>query len=566
MRKILSVFILIVAISPAGIAQNFTTQRLDSLYTAFVKLKSMNGKAEESNQIANAAVADTKPVKCGMSLVSEVKFNIDKFNLKQQMVLRSLFERPSSDTSFVTPSGFFRVHYLTDAINKPGYSLDSLALAIDSAYNFEVNYLGYPAPPRDQGEGGDDLYDIYLKNLGNMYGYTEPEEEIIAGSNKYYTYIVIDNDFAGSAYNTRGINAARVTVAHEMHHAIQMGDYIYRSSDQYFYELTSTAMEDFVFTTVNDYYAYMPAYFEHPSARSFTSFRNYSNDGYDLAVWDIYLRTRFGFDIIKNQWELMPLQRAIDAIKNSIINEGATFGDVFNQFGIWTFFTNYRAKPGEYFPEAADYPLIKPFTVLEFTPPQKVVKISSPPVANNFIEFVKQGAVFTESDTLFAIVSNTDTRSSINDNKQTFQFEFSLYNSPADGSVKINDNYYYKLAAENTQFWNVSEVLNNDTIGAVTNKINIDYAFPSPFSYKNNYYLFLPVDPGVTKLVDYNIYTSAMKLVFKGSEEATIINGQAVVKWNAKNENNEKLPSGVYIFVTKSGDNIKKGKLVIFND
>ena len=63
---------------------------------------------------------------------------------------------------------------------------------------------------------------------------------------------------------TKGINAARVTVAHEFHHAIQLGNYSYRDSDLFFYELTSTSMEEFVFNSVNDYYNYLTDYFYFP--------------------------------------------------------------------------------------------------------------------------------------------------------------------------------------------------------------------------------------------------------------------------------------------------------------
>ena len=38
------------------------------------------------------------------------------------------------------------------------------------------------------------------------------------------------------------------------------------------------------------------------------------------------------------------------------------------------------------------------------------------------------------------------------------------------------------------------------------------------------------------------------------------------VTWNVKDENDEKIPSGVYLYVTKRGNEIQKGKLAIFND
>jgi hypothetical protein len=37
------------------------------------------------------------------------------------------------------------------------------------------------------------------------------------------------------------------------------------------------------------------------------------------------------------------------------------------------------------------------------------------------------------------------------------------------------------------------------------------------------------------------------------------------ITWNALDENSDRLPSGVYIYVIQKGDEITKGKVVIFN-
>ncbi len=81
--------------------------------------------------------------------------------------------------------------------------------------------------------------------------------------------------------------------------------------------------------TVNDYYAYMSTYFNNPENPL------PSNDGYNLAVWNIYLEKNFSFDILKNQWQLIPSTPAIKAIALSIDNEGSTLGNELNKFGIW---------------------------------------------------------------------------------------------------------------------------------------------------------------------------------------------------------------------------------------
>ena len=41
------------------------------------------------------------------------------------------------------------------------------------------------------------------------------------------------------------------------------------------------------------------------------------------------------------------------------------------------------------------------------------------------------------------------------------------------------------------------------------------------------------------------------------------VNGQKVIKWNCRIRKNEKLHSGIYIYIIKSGDNLTKGKIGI---
>ena len=63
-----------------------------------------------------------------------------------------------------------------------------------------------------------------------------------------------------------------------------------------------------------------------------------------------------------------------------------------------------------------------------------------------------------------------------------------------------------------------------------------------------------------------NIYNIGMKLIYSVKQSVIDYNGRKMAKWNGMDKNNNRLSSGVYIYVTKSGDEIKKGKLVIFNE
>ncbi len=535
-------------------AQELNRTQLDSLYNLYVSIRTSSNEQRHGIQSI-----DTTHIKCAFGIVSYIKFNFDRFLPAQKSILKVLFDRPTTDTSIVSPNGFFRIHYNISGPAAPKYSIDSLAIALDSAYNFEVNYLGYPPPPSDNGAGGDNKYDIYVINLGNTYGDTQPETETYSGSGCYTSYMEINNDFTG--FYTTGINAARVTVAHEFHHSIQIGDYIYRyDTDGFFYELTSTSMEHFVYPSIHDYYEYLPFYFNDPQ-NCFGQNGGYQE--YALAIWNIFLQENYGYGIIKQQWQLMPQMRALQAISNSFINYQTSFGEQLNKFGVWTFFTNYRSIPGQYFQDALHYPVIQPITTINFNPPSKTLQLNTAPVSNTFIQFVNP----TNLDTLSTLVTNADISKGI-DSVDTFvPFNYSLFNSPQSGSIKLTNDYFESFSADKPAFWLTASVLNNQVLtqgNYVTE--NIDYAFPSPFNYKNNAFVYIPANPDKFGYADVNIFSASMKLVYSSHQKVSYIYGQKVIRWDGLDNNSNKLSSGVYIFVVKSGDSISKGKLVIFNE
>jgi len=540
-------------------------EELDSLYYKFIQVR-----APHLLELPQELTAEER--KCGFEIVNRVKINFESFSAEQQAVLKPLLQRPVMQTSIVSPSGFFRIHYDTTGFSVPSYissasieaNVQEVVKAIDSTYSFEVDYLGYPQPPSDGNEGGDNLYDVYIINQpSGLYGFTLFENEIEPGSKKYTSYQVIDNNYTG--YFSEGVFGLRVTCAHEFHHAIQGGNYIFRPSDTYFYELTSTAFEEFVYDDVNDYFQYLSSYFAHPDKPM------PQQNGYNMAIWNIYLKETFGFAILKTQWELMPDFSAITTINNSIINEGSALPRELNKFGIWTYFTNYKAIPGIYFKDAAEFPLITPAGTVQFTPPSETVHMMANPITNNFIEFT----VNTNGDTLYVIVSNGDAASAITNITQDFNFDYVLFNNPNSGERKLTTEYSSDFNVVEPPFWSVSEILNNqivleDTIPHQPTG-SISYAYPNPFTYEKNYItgslIFLPADLVVGETVDFNVYSVAMQLFYSKEEAIKNLPGdQKGVVWNGLDNDGNKLASGVYIYVIKKGDDVIKGKVVIFNE
>jgi len=554
--------LLIVLMSSKILPQELSKVELDSLYSLFAFIKGVNSSDRLQKQLQeNPAIT-----KCGMELVNTLSQNLVHYSSEQQQILSKILERPQSQTSTVSPGGFFRVHYDLTGNNALGYDLNLLLQALDSAYNFEINFLGYPPPPSDGVEGGDDKYDIYIQNLAGLYGYTQFENKF--ADSRWTSFMVIDNDYVG--YYSSGINGAKVTVAHEFHHGIQGGNYAptgsnspFRNSDVFYYEITSTSMEEFVQDDVNDYYAYMPSYFQNPETAMSL------NDGYNLAIWNIYLQNNFGFDILKRQWELIPGNDALKAIAISIDENGSTFGNELNKFGIWTYFTNSRnIYPNEYFEEASSYPLITPTASLSFTPPSDVYNMTIAPVANYFLRIN-----LPSSDGVFySIITNSDYQKSAN---QTLPFTFSIFQDTVNGQKIINDFYSASFDKDGVPFWNNAGILNNivvygDSSYSFPNIEGETFAYPMPIkkSAATTLNIAFQSDSNIGQEIDINIYSAGAELYYSGKK---IIQSSYLKNSNkyceiSLSKNDFDYPSGVYIYVIKSGEDIFKGKLVIFND
>ncbi len=565
--KALILFIIILLNVNFSYSQSLTKKELDSLYNKLIYLNSQQFKVKSVQSVEG----ETKYDKCGFGLVSSLMANINRFTPQQQSNIKKILQRPVLQDSMVTPDGYFRIHYDHDGTDKPSYDglsvndcLDLISQALDSVYRFEVGYLGYLSPTIP--------YDIYItSNTSGSYGYTDPELDKPTGNGTFASYIVIHNNY--QYFQTKGINGAKVTLAHEFFHAIQIARYYYRyNTDGFFYELSSTAMEDFVYNNINDYYNYLPYYFNNTEDAFGCSSCNGGEQEYALGIWNIFLRDRFGsnnikkgYDILKRQWELMPQMRAIEAINTSILEYGSSYRREFNEFGIWLFYTNYRAINGLYFKEAVNYPLLHILNKFESIPANSI-NASTSPTSENYVRFI-QKIDNNNFDTLDVIVSNSDYRNGIDSMDNQFSYKLSVSYNP----VSLSNNYDINLFTNNSSVWSSTVILDDniiirDTTNPPSQVVSLDYAYPNPFYYSLNNHIEIPTAINEYKKVDLSIYTISMQLVYSANDYASPgKKGSYILRWNGLNSNGEKLPSGVYIYYTKNGSNTTSGKIVIFN-
>ena len=217
-------------------------------------------------------------------------------NCSEHIPKNDNYERPILDHTIVSPSGHFMIHYNDYRINIEDYAHE-VGIAADKSRAFIIDSLGFKAEIPDD----DGIYDIYIMQLNNgEYGINIPEQK---EEDVYYdgsSWVEIDDDFIGNLYITTGLDAMKITVAHEFFHAIQRAYAPFHGYNSFFYELSSVWIEDLIYPDVNDYIEFSQEgddYFESP----YSNMNSYK--GYGLGLYGHYINYMFDDDIMRYIWE-----------------------------------------------------------------------------------------------------------------------------------------------------------------------------------------------------------------------------------------------------------------------
>lgn len=511
---------------------------------------------------------DFKPFdtgKCGFNLYVEAGKNWDSFSELQKTNIKKSLERPRLQASILSPSKKFRIHFDTTGVNEPflfdqngsripnswKMYVDSVAKYIDSVYNVEVNLLGFEFDFNDNGAGGGNEYDIYIQDLDDgLYGETvfDPSSPLPRGgvAKRYLSYMRIDNSYYETSYYTRGIDGLKVTLAHEFGHAVQILSYGLWFEDIWFYEMTSTWLEEVVFDEVNDYYAYIPKFF-----RS-TKTPIYLQDGYSLVVLGIFLQGRFTHRIMVKAWEnirnytaLLSLEFALNFFNSSLKRE-------FVEFSLWNYYTGSRAKTGYYYKEAKNYPEIRFETQpVVITSNEAMVENSTGALSTQYYKFIWR------SDTIIAIISNVNLNSAFARFEDEFIFQYHITTGTYEGYTTLGNGLRAKLKVSDFDNWGNLNILNSRV--ALAKDANV---FPNPFYADGVEKILIPVDPNVQE-VELKIFTAGLDLVYSAKLKPEFNLGDYFVSWNGRDGNGELVKSGVYIYFVNSGKVEKIGKFVL---
>jgi hypothetical protein len=166
----------------------------------------------------------------------------------------------------------------------------------------EVGGLGYRQPVKDGRRGGNNRFDVYLKDVGasGLFGYCAPERTTNNSRWRASGYCVLDDDFARSQFGRRPILSLKATAAHEFFHAVQFAyDY---AEDGWFMEATATWMEERVFDGVNDNRRYLDAGQLAFPGRPLDVFEDFGAAQYGNWVFFEYLSGQFGTAVVRSAW------------------------------------------------------------------------------------------------------------------------------------------------------------------------------------------------------------------------------------------------------------------------
>ncbi len=267
----------------------------------------------------------------------------------------------------------------TDGNGRPDH-VDTTLRTMDEVWQREVVELGY-RPPKDDSaspnHGPDGRIDVYLKDIGPVYGYCTTDDPGAAltpsGPWDVSAYCVLDNDYALLQFPTSATSLAalQVTVAHEFFHAVQFGyDFL---EDLWMLEGTAVWMEDEVYDDVNDNYQYLDrSPFSHPNVPLDLAVRDSSELSgfvYGSFVFFRFLSERMGGpDLIRRAWEFAdgspgaPDQFSLQAIDSALRERGSSARAAFATFGA------VNAMPMRFYEEGTSYP----------TPPVGALRTLSP--------------------------------------------------------------------------------------------------------------------------------------------------------------------------------------------
>ncbi len=501
---------------------------------------------------------------CGFGLILEALRRREHADLQSAAAIRAAFAPQSRQVRRLTPSGLIEIYYDTVGIDAPAMLdaegrriegsahvfVDHLASILDSVSQ-RFSEIGYrrPSPPT-----GTTTIPIEISELGGVwYGYVNPGLPRPNAGTAMPTYecaLHLDNDFREFA--TTGLQGARVTVAHEFHHLVQMSEYGMWGNDRWMYEMSSTFMETRLYPDIRDYHQYVDDFMRTP----YVSFYQWANRGYELVLHPMYLTQRFGDGVFRDTWENMRTVEPVAALREAAAAAGADYAQLFCQWGESVYWTGYRAGriSPQYYDHAAEFPVVSFQADQQLFGDEAEFTATLLPLASMYFR-VHRGI-----DTVVILVSNTDLAAASKREKSGKQFRLRVRSSGSDTGWHALDNGWAYRVESDHDF--CARVLEGG--GAIAGEH--DLPFPNPFRPDGTSKVYLPLPRAISaNRASIRIFGPSMDLIASLDNQEIGVDALTgvTVSWNGRTDHGTLAPSGVYFYRITWTGGAKTGKIAV---
>ncbi|MBN2412806.1 T9SS type A sorting domain-containing protein [candidate division KSB1 bacterium] len=497
---------------------------------------------------------------CGFYKNFKVEQN-GQLTFQKDILKKTSSEPPQLQDSTKSLSGHFMLHYNRTGIHAvplidlssngvPDY-IDSAGVILDHVREIEINTLGFQPPLNVEGKPAS-TYHVYFSNLNDSYGVTYNHRQIPddQGLIRYTSYMVLDNDYAESSFTVKGLDALKVTAAHEFNHAIQMSYRVWWDDDLpvdfYFMEMTSTWIEDVVYEHINRYVQYLPYLFDNFSNTPF-NFPEYLYP-YGNSLFLHMLEKEFGSGIVPEIWERIKVKNSLYAIPEILARYGTTFSYQLHQYGIWMFFTGDRADNISYFPEGHLYPQvrIKPDDIYHYKNEMTILKFQSP-LSNRFIKMnipenrMYVSTAYSDMDNSFITYFESDKITA----SAPFNQQIVLY-PEGDSPLEL------LLTNSGADTATIKYTVQTD----IDKPAQLIQVFPNPVKLNDDSKLTFRNVPAGGNIYIYTVDGHKIS-------ELAISPGASSAFWNLRDEQDNDISTGIYLYLIKGNDIEKSGKIVV---
>ncbi|MDA0986306.1 MAG: hypothetical protein O3A55_01660 [Bacteroidetes bacterium] len=489
--------------------------------------------------------------------------------LKKERQIAVSLQRPTLEKYLISKNGKFKIHFDTSKfsgnlpslvdqageriINTEKQFIDSVEYYFNEVIDKELNLFGFSFPPGDGNLGGGSELDIYILDLGNRtFGYTEWDEltpiDGTRQNKRFTTYIVIDNDY-GKGFRTKGIEALKTTLAHEFFHTIQIGHYGLWNEFLHYYEMSAESMEPIVFPNTIDYLNDLKDYFQNHNKISLMSSdsRYY---GYERALWNIFLNSKFGYNITKLIWSEILNQTPTYAQEKILkTNYSTTTAKEFINFTSENYL-QLKNKSSQYYTNISFFP--------ELIVDEKINLAS-----NNLITFSAKNftsryfQIISGIDTSLVVAINLNENDMLMNYSNLFQASF-LFQPTSIGVYKLSTNSSYNFTVQNKSDWHHSNLFGKNFA------VNYSSPFPNPVNLDKSLLTFpLNSIENRNSKVKLIIMSSDLNPIYSEEEEIIDYSGNPYVVWKGNDKFGNKVASGIYFYSVIVDENKSAGKFAV---